>query len=95
MLVRNSFGQLVHHSFTVVVVGNNFLPSSQVYWNGVLRPTQFVDSTQVQVTLAADDVATGGASEISVLNPSPGGGMTTPLIFTIYPYGVYLPTVAR
>jgi|GEM_PF-2995889 len=67
MLVRNSFGLLVHHSFTVVVGGNNFLPSSQVYWNGVLRPTQFVDSTQVQVTL----------------------------IFTIYPYGVYLPTVAR
>ncbi len=79
----------------VVVVGNNFLPGSQIYWNGVLRLTQVIDSTQLQVTLAADDVANGGTGEISVLNPPPGGGMTTPLLFTIYPYGLYLPVVTR
>ena len=81
--------------FTVVVVGSNFLPGSQVYWNGVLRPTQFVDSTQLQVTLTADDVANGGTGEISVLTPPPGGGMTSPLLFTVYPYGLYLPVATR
>ncbi len=81
--------------FTVVIVGSNFLPGSQVYWNGVLRPTQFVDSTQLQVMLTADDVANGGTGEISVLTPPPGGGMTNPLLFTVYPYGLYLPVATR
>ncbi len=79
----------------VTVMGSNFMPGSQVYWNGVLRPTKFIDSTQLEVTLAAGDVAADGTGALSVINPPPGGGTSDPQIFTIFGYGVYLPLVQR
>ncbi|MCX6050323.1 MAG: beta-propeller fold lactonase family protein [Chloroflexi bacterium] len=77
----------------VTVVGSNFMPGSQVYWNGVLRPSKFIDSTQLEVTLLATDVAADGTGALSVLNPPPGGGVSDPQMFTIFGYGIYLPLV--
>src|SRR5437868_4173125 len=61
-------------AFMLIVTGTNFLPSSMVQWNGSARPTIFASSTQVQAQIAAADIAAVGSVNVTVFNPSPGGG---------------------
>ncbi len=60
--------------FTLNVRGNNFVSPSVVMVNGASRPTAFQDSTYLQATIFASDVATSGSLPITVMNPQPGGG---------------------
>ena len=62
-------------SFTLNVAGNNFLTTTQAYWNGSKRTTTFNQSTgQLAVTILACDIASPGIAYVSVSNPAPGGG---------------------
>src|ERR1700732_3383333 len=47
-------------SFTLVVIGTNFVSASTVLWNGSFRTTTFVSSTQLQAQITAADIATAG-----------------------------------
>ncbi|MCB0111329.1 MAG: IPT/TIG domain-containing protein, partial [Caldilineaceae bacterium] len=80
---------------TIDVIGSNFLPSAGVYWDGVLRPTHFVDSGHLQFTLTMTDVVTADVGAITVINPPPGGGASQEKSFTVFGYGIYLPAVMR
>ena len=60
--------------FTLVVNGTNFVGGSIVRWNGSNRATVFVSNSQISASILASDLATGGTSSVSVLNPGPGGG---------------------
>src|SRR5262249_60933276 len=66
-------------AFTLTVSGSRFVNASVVRWNGADRPTTFVSSTQVQAAIGASDIATVGASQVSVFTPSPGGGTSASL----------------
>ncbi|MFN8491191.1 MAG: beta-propeller fold lactonase family protein [Caldilineaceae bacterium] len=79
----------------VTLVGSNFMPSSQAFWNGVFRPTKFIDGAKLEVTLAAADVTAGGTGALTVINPPPGGGASADLAFTVFGYGAYLPLAKR
>lgn len=68
---------------TLTVQGAGFEPNSAGLWNGAGRPTTVVSSTELQIAIAASDVAAGGAAEVAVITPAPGGGITNPLTFTI------------
>jgi hypothetical protein len=70
-------------SLTLTINGSNFLANSTVYFSGQARPTTFVNSTQLTASISANDVATGGTYGITVLNPAPGGGSSTPATFTV------------
>jgi subtilisin family serine protease len=70
-------------ALTVTVSGSKFVSGSVVRWNGSSRPTTFVSSTQLQASIAAADIATSGTAMVSVLTPSPGGGTSAELPFTI------------
>jgi len=70
-------------AFTLTVNGSNFVSNSVVRWNGVARTTTFVNSTQVTAAILAGDIATAGTAAVTVLNPTPGGGTTSALTFTI------------
>jgi len=61
-------------AFTLTVSGNNFISSSTIQWNGSPRATIFSSSTQLQAQIGTADVASSGFAEVSVTNPSPGGG---------------------
>jgi len=80
-------------AFRFTVVGDNFVPSSEVRWNGQTRATRFVDNTRLQVEIPAEDIAAIGAAGITVLNPAPGGGVTEPLTFTIEPEPANAPAI--
>jgi hypothetical protein len=71
--------------FTLTVLGSNFVSSSIVRWNGGSRPTTFVSGTQVQAAIPAGDIAQAGSAQVTVVDPSPGGGTSAALGFTINP----------
>lgn len=61
-------------SAQVSVRGANFLSGAVVRVNGVAKPTQFVSSNELVVTLSASDLAATGTLEVTVRNPD---GTTT------------------
>jgi hypothetical protein len=80
----------------ITVKGSNFLPDSEVYWNEVVRPTTFIDSSTLQVTLTPTDTVSTGQAQLVVVNPPPGGGISNALPITITEFKMlYLPLVAR
>jgi YVTN family beta-propeller protein len=67
----------------LAVVGDNFVPSSVVRWNGSDRPTTF-DSNQVLIAqISASDIAAAGTAAVTVFNPAPGGASSSASTFTI------------
>src|SRR5579871_1491463 len=69
--------------FTLIVNGSGFVSGSQVQWNGVARATTFTNATQLSATISAADVLTGGTATVSVVNPTPGGGTSGSVSFSI------------
>ncbi len=72
-------------SLTVAAIGSGFVPTSVIQWNGVARATTYVSGTEVRTTLAAADLATLGTTLVAVVSPSPGGGSSAALQFTVVP----------
>lgn len=65
--------------------GSNFASGATVQWNGSARTTTFVSATQLRATVSASDLAAVGTAAVTVLNPTPGGGTSNSLNFTIAP----------
>ena len=74
-------------SFTITINGSNFTSSSVIYWNGTALTTTFISSTQISANVPSSLIATAGNANITVNNPSPGGGTTSPDVFMINPQG--------
>jgi hypothetical protein len=70
-------------AFTLTVNGSKFISSSVVRWGGQNRTTTYVSSTQLTAAISATDIATTGTVKVTVFNPSPGGGTSNSLDFTI------------
>jgi len=70
-------------AFTLTVNGTNFVSSATVDWNGSSRSTTYVSASQLTASIAASDIASAGSANITVVNPSPGGGTSAPLAFTV------------
>jgi hypothetical protein len=54
-----------------------------VQWNGNQRATTFGSGTQLTAQITAADIATAGTASVTVFNPAPGGGTSSPQTFTI------------
>ena len=72
-------------AFELTVNGSAFVTGATVHWNGTPRATTFVASTALRAAIAAADVATAGSVQVTVVNPSPGGGTSAPIAFAIDP----------
>jgi hypothetical protein len=70
---------------TLTVTGSSFAAASVILINGAPRQTTFANSTSVSTPLSAGDLAAGGAIQIQVQNPAPGGGTSNILPFFIDP----------
>jgi hypothetical protein len=70
---------------TLQVIGTGFSTFSVVRWNGANRPTRLISTTTLEATIAASDLPAAGTAMVSVFTPSPGGGTTSALAFTIDP----------
>lgn len=67
-------------SFILPVLGDNFLPSSVVDWNGSPRPTSYLGPHLVDAIIASSDL-TAGTVSITVINP--GGHFSQSQSFTV------------
>jgi hypothetical protein len=65
-------------SADVVVTGTGFDPSTVIDINGTSRTTEFTSGNQVDVTLTLADLASAGTLSLTAINPTPGGGASTP-----------------
>lgn len=72
-------------SQAVTITGSNFLANSTVTYNAVLHAAVFVNSTQLTISLTASDQATTGTYSVVVTNPTPGGGASNSVVFTVKP----------
>jgi uncharacterized protein (TIGR03437 family) len=70
-------------AFTLTVNGTNFSNGSTVQWNGLARQTSYVSSTQLNASISAGDIATGGTASVTVVSMGPGGGTSNSLNFTV------------
>ena len=70
-------------AFTLTVNGTNFNSSSRVRFNGGNRTTNFLSTTQVTAQVSPADIAAAGAFSVTVSNPAPGGGTTSPSSFQV------------
>ena len=75
--------QLNNPTFVLGVSGTNFVPTSSVVLNGNARPTVYVNSQQLLVTINPTDINTVGLLPLMVVNPAPGGGTTAPQSLTV------------
>jgi hypothetical protein len=69
--------------FALTVTGANFILSSTVQWNGSARTTTFVAGNTLQAAITAADIAMGGTNIVTVSTPTPGGGTSSTLTFTV------------
>jgi hypothetical protein len=72
-------------AFDLTVNGSAFVTGATVHWNGTPRSTTFVSGTVLRAAIAAADVVTAGSAQVTVVNPSPGGGASAPIAFAIDP----------
>jgi hypothetical protein len=75
-------------AFTLTINGTNFISSSAAQWNGSARLTTFINATQVTAAITAADIASMGTVPVTVINPTPGGGTSNALTFTITDFSV-------
>ncbi len=68
---------------TLTATGMNFISTSTVRWNGNARTTTFVSGIQLTASIPASDLATTDTAQVTVFNPSPGGGPSGSLGFGI------------
>jgi FG-GAP-like repeat len=78
-------------AFTLTVNGSSFISASSVQWNGNSRTTSYISATQLTASVTAADIAAAGTANVTVVNPTPGGGTSQATGFTI---SVPAPTVA-
>jgi uncharacterized repeat protein (TIGR01451 family) len=71
--------------FWVQIRGQNFMPQSQVFWNGALRTSSFSSSTLIWIRVRGSDLGLPWPriALITVRNPEPGGGTSPPRPFSI------------
>jgi hypothetical protein len=81
-------------AFTLTVTGYNFTPASTVDWNSLPLTVIFVNTNKLTAQVPATLVQTPGTSNITVVTPSPGGGTTLALTFTINPVASPVPQIS-
>jgi hypothetical protein len=70
-------------STVVTVTGTGFVSSSMARLNGNDRPTTVTGTTQLRMTLSAADLSVIGTSQVTIFNPSPGGGVSNAATFDV------------
>src|SRR5258707_5642651 len=70
-------------ALTLTVSGSDFVAASTVNWNGVALATSYVDASHLTATVPASNLTAVGTANVAVFNPTPGGGTSGTLSFTI------------
>ncbi len=83
-------------AITLTLTGSDFIAGSQAAWNGTPLTTTYVDATTLTAQVPASDLAASAANvtaNVTVINPSPNGGPSSPASFQIHPPLTYVRTI--
>ena len=69
--------------FTFTVTGTGFVSSSVINWNGSPQTTTYVSGEKLTASIPASAIVKGGTASITVTSPTPGGGTSSPVFFTV------------
>ncbi|MFN8000574.1 MAG: IPT/TIG domain-containing protein [Acidobacteriota bacterium] len=78
----------------VVVTGTNFAVNSVVHLNGVGRDTVFISERELRAQLTAADFAQARSANVTVVTPTPGGGVSAALPLLIGPQVANVPAAS-
>ena len=70
-------------NMTLTVNGDGFVPDSAVRWDGADVATTYLSRTQLRAVIPSSNLATAGSFPITVFNPAPVGGISSPVNFTV------------
>ena len=70
-------------AITITASGNNFVDGSVIQWNGESFTTGFVSKTKLTAVVPAADLASITTAVVRVYSPSPGGGVSGTMTFTV------------
>lgn len=74
---------------TITLTGSNFIPASVVELNGATTLTStYISSTSLSATIPSLQLGNAGTLNISVANPTPGGGASAAVPFTVNPLSI-------
>lgn len=80
-------------AFTLTATGGNFTPASVVEWNSTALVTLFTSTSALTAQVPASLIKNAGSASVVVTTPSPGGGTTAAITFTINAASSPLPQV--
>jgi len=69
--------------FTITILGTNFISSTVVQLENQSLATTYISSTQLTAVIPSQQILNAGAPKITVVSPTPGGGTSNSLVFTI------------
>lgn len=70
-------------AFTLTANGTGYNSASVIEWKGVKLTTTHVSNIKLTATVPAKDIKTAGTAAVTVVNPTPGGGTSAAITFTI------------
>jgi len=80
-------------SFTLLINGRGFAPSSAVFFNGFPLQSIFLGTNQLSAQVLASEILAPGNVTVLVQTPSPGGGTSNSATFTINPVATPTPVL--
>jgi hypothetical protein len=78
-----AFGSAGGSAFILTMGGSGFTSASVVVWGSTALSTQFVSGTQLTAQMPASAVTSAGTVNVTVQNPTPGGGVSNTRQFEI------------
>ncbi|MCX6291107.1 MAG: hypothetical protein NT126_05020 [Bacteroidetes bacterium] len=70
-------------STSITLTGSNFVNGSVANWNGSSLSTTYVSATQLTATVPSTNLISAGTASVTVFNPTPGGGTSSSVTFTV------------
>lgn len=70
---------IVRETLPLIVTGTGFSKGSVARWNGTAHVTTVLSSTKLRLAVEMNDYRTTGPAQVTVFNPSPGGGASNAL----------------
>jgi len=74
---------VVNTPAALLLVGDNFVPKTKVYWNGKKLSTRFVDRNRLVIQATAKMLKNPSVVRLYVISPRPGGGGSQTITVTI------------
>ena len=70
-------------SIVLSLYGSNFASGAAVEWNGTQLVSAWISAEQMTAIVSTNQLSAAGSAQVTVVNPSPGGGTSAGQTFTI------------